>query len=146
MIICFPLGFTWSSRVSGGVKSVETPEECQQICADTSDCDSVTWYDGQASPHPDYCEMFLAPDVSSQIPCSNCTSGPESCTCSGSYTCSLDSDHLVELVFEMTSEIGCAELCFKTPECKHYSWYSPNHPILKETCALLREDFHKNDF
>ena len=30
MIICFPLGFTWSSRVSGSVQSVETPEEASK--------------------------------------------------------------------------------------------------------------------
>ena len=52
---------TWSSPVSGGVQSVKTPEECQLLCADTNDCDSVTWYGSNASPHPDYCEMFMFP-------------------------------------------------------------------------------------
>ena len=52
-------GVTWSSTVSGGLQSINTPEECQEICADSTDCNFVTWYDGYASPHSNYCEMFL---------------------------------------------------------------------------------------
>ena len=71
------LGVSWSSTVTGGVQSIETPGECQQICDDSSNCNAVTWYDGNAKPHSDYCEMFLETHQEELIPCSNCTSGPE---------------------------------------------------------------------
>ena len=131
-------GVTWKSQVSGGFQSVETPEECQLICADSSDCDSVTWFDSKASPYPNYCQMYIAPDPSTQVICVNCSSGPESCICSGDYICSLDSDQLVELIFEITSEVACASQCFQSSECNYYSWYSPNNQGLKDACALLK--------
>ena len=99
------------------------------------DCDSVTWYDGQASPHSDYCEMFLAPDPSKSVHCDNCTSGPASCICSGNYMCSLDSAQLIDLVFGVTSERSCATLCFDSPDCLYYSWYTPASPSLQDTCT-----------
>ena len=131
-------GMTWNSHVSSGEQSVASPEECQQVCTDTNDCDTVTWYDGQASTRPYYCEMFIAPDPTSQLSCTNCTTGPKSCTCSGAFTCSLNSDYLVELIMEITSEIVCAELCFQSSECTFYTWFSLENQVLKDTCALLR--------
>jgi len=135
---CFTPGVTWNSPQSGGVQSVETPEECQLICADSSYCDKVTWFDSKASPYPHFCSMFIAPDPSTQVVCSNCSSGPESCICSGEYTCSLDSDQLVDLIFGISSELTCASQCFQSSECKYYSWYSPENLVLKDACALLR--------
>ena len=69
------VGVTWNSAVSGGIQSVETPSECQRICADSNECDSVTWYSGVNSPHGDYCEPYSSPDSSKEVLCDNCTSG-----------------------------------------------------------------------
>ena len=124
--------------MTDGIQSVASPEECQLLCTDSNACDTVTWYDGYAPTRPYYCEMFLAPDPTSPLQCTNCTTGPKSCLCSGEYSCKLDNDHLIELLMEIPSEIDCAELCFKNTDCKYYSWYSHESPGLKDTCALLR--------
>ena len=56
-------------------------ETCQSICAESSGCKGFTFFDGQASPHDNYCEIFQ--DVQTASSCSNCISGPSSCFCSG---------------------------------------------------------------
>jgi len=141
---CFRSGVTWTSEVSGGIQSVATPNECRIICADSSECDSVTWYSGESGPHGgDYCELFASPDPQKEAACENCTSGPDSCVCSGAYTCSLDNDQLVDLIFDVSSELRCAEMSFENADCEYYSWYSPESPTLKNTCALLRGCFER---
>jgi len=83
--------------------------------------------------------MFKSPVRHNEVPCSSCISGPESCTCSGAFTCSINSNQLLDMVFSIRSETYCAELCYGLADCMYYSWYSPDNTALKEACAFLRD-------
>ena len=69
-------------------RSAETP--------DSSQCDALTWYGPLASPRINYCELFLSSGQEEEIECSNYFSGHQSCICSEAYTCSMDSEQLIE--------------------------------------------------
>ena len=58
-------------------------EDCQRICQKSLSCEGFTYFNDSASPYPNFCETF--PTVHSNIPCSNCVSGPTSCICSGPH-------------------------------------------------------------
>merc|ERR1712013_44064 len=134
---CFRSGITWESQVSGGVQLVTSPEMCQLLCEDSSNCNSVTWYNSQGSPRDDYCELFPAPHLEEEVPCNNCVSGPQSCTCSSHYECALGGQ-LVDLVLDVSTEMECAKECYNRQECLLYTWYSEANPTLQKACALMR--------
>ena len=134
---CLTADTTWLTDTCA-VTNVLSAEACQQLCGNSSDCHSITWYDSQAVPYPHYCMLYPTTSPDLEVPCTNCYSGPSSCTCSGDFTCSLGTDSLIELVIQVEEELVCAELCSTTAECQYYSWYSGDSVTLQLACALLR--------
>ena len=112
-------------------------EVCQQYCFNNSDCVSFTWHKDSPELESMLCELF--PSIGDPTQCSDCISGPKSCTCSNNVICSLHEDYLLDMVKDVSTEEQCQELCRSNPQCSWYTWHSSQAWPFVNTCSLLTQ-------
>ena len=119
---CFKEGTTWSSQESSEfIMGVHDVYSCQTLCLNSATCRHFTWFNEQAAPFDLAC--FLYDNPTTEFPCTNCISGPRTCTCSGSFSCQFTPDNFVGNVPNVENELLCQHYCVETDLCKFYSWF-----------------------
>ena len=144
---CLEEGKTWHADdvldVSTGSSSVY---DCQLKCGEISGCNSFTWYTLQHPHYPTLCTLFGS--TNSQEQCTECVSGPSSCTCSGKYGCDLTEDDVLNTIPNIATELECMGLCYADNNCTMYSWYDVGSTF-EHFCFLFKNcyyyDFDCND-
>merc|ERR1711936_930624 len=102
---CYQFFTTWpqasSVNASSGIHSdIDSAQSCQLLCVQTEDCVAFSWHFGSEQFDENTCQLFseVGEETSS---CSDCVSGPKSCTCSQDVACSVDAEYLVHLELEV---------------------------------------------
>ena len=118
-------------QASSGIHSdIDSAQSCQLLCVQTEDCVAFSWHFGSEQFDENTCQLFsgfpfqnftftyfstftftyfhfhlfssplleVGEETSS---CSDCVSGPKSCTCSEDVACSVDAEYLVHLELEV---------------------------------------------
>lgn len=85
------------------------------------------------------CELFPTIGDETSRECSDCVSGPKSCTCSNSVACSFDDEFLIDILTKIATEEECQDLCARESKCSWYTWYSSDGWPFSQSCALLSE-------
>jgi len=144
---CLEEGKTWHGDdildVSTGSLSVY---DCQSKCGEMSGCNSFTWYTLQHPHYPTLCTLFSS--TKSQEPCTECVSGPSSCTCSGEYGCDITEEDVLDTIANIATELECMGLCFEDRDCNMYTWFGVGS-TLEHVCFLFKNcyfyDYDCND-
>ena len=122
---CLTANITWDfSTDTAFIPYISTPELCQQLCMDSPSCKAVTWHSPEASGIPLYCITFST--TSTELPCSNCVSGPGWCSCSSEGDCQEEGDNIIEQFTDIASEQECAALCLKNKLCQFFTFFGEN--------------------
>ena len=137
--MCFNVGTSWVHNTSVTIPEVPSVEECQSICLQSSECMAFTWHKESEAFGSQLCELFPTIGDETSGECSDCVSGPKSCTCSYSVACSFDDEFLIEILTEIATEEECQDLCAREPNCSWYTWYSSEGWPFSQACALLSE-------
>ena len=85
-----------------------------------------------------FCYLFS--ETSSPVDCNyECFSGPSECDlCSQQFTCSLSQDDFLAFYPNIPTETYCQYLCYASPQCCRYTWYSEDDPIFSKDCYLFK--------
>ena len=119
---CLTANTTWdSSLITSLTPNIPTPELCQQICLDSSPCQAVTWASSESSPFPLSCSTFSS--TTSELPCTNCVSGPSSCSCSSQGECQAEDGNIVAHFSDIPTEQECAALCLENSFCQFFTYF-----------------------
>ena len=108
----------------------------QAACGANPNCSAFTWLSSENSHTPLFC--FLFHSTSSLTSCSDCISGPVSCTCSSNTGCQVVGDNVIDVANEVSEEVMCQDLCASNHLCTFYTWYDETHapPF---TCILFSD-------
>ena len=144
---CLEKGRTWHADdvldISTGSSSVY---DCQAKCGEISGCNSFTWYTLQHPHYPTLCTLFHS--TSSQELCTECVSGPSSCTCSSEYGCDLTEEDVLDTIPNIATELECMGLCYENNKCNIYTWFGVGSTF-EHFCFLFKNcyyyDFDCND-
>merc|ERR1711872_439659 len=133
---CYQFFTTWPQASSGIHSDIDSAQSCQLLCVQTEDCVAFSWHFGSEQFDENTCQLFseVGEETSS---CSDCVSGPKSCTCSEDVACSVDAEYLVHLELEVALEEECQDMCVADPDCTWYTWYSATGDPFQNACALL---------
>ena len=122
---CLTANTTWdSSLITSITPNIPTPELCQQICVDSPPCQAVTWASSDASPYPLSCATFST--TTSELPCTDCVSGPVRCSCSSQGECQTEDDNTLAKFSDIPTEQECAALCLKDSLCAFFTFCGAN--------------------
>ena len=136
---CYTENTMWIDAMSATFVQVMTAEECQQICSDSefpTPCSDFTWFGPHATPYNNTCALYPLP--SRPINISNTVSGPRSCTCSSSHTCTMHADMIVDIIEPVEVETECQDWCFRKEECSFYTWFDADGVPFQNQCVLLK--------
>merc|ERR1712179_429561 len=127
---CYNFDTTYDqSLIIRNISDVWDNTACQGYCYDDPDCMAFThWY------MADICSLFS--NTSMPVSCDyTCESGPKECDmCSHrNTTCS---QGVLDITTNTTTETICQQMCYSTPECSTYTWFTPNHPDIPRECHL----------
>ena len=108
-------------------------EECRQRCQDNSKCQFLTFYDSQSLPFQNEC--FLFKSCEEREVCDGCVSETRDCyqDCSLPYAGVINTDNLVDLVLEISSDLECRDSCASNRACSYYTFF-----IQSGECILLK--------
>ena len=133
---CFTEGSSWSSdEVVEIHNDVNDHYSCQELCIQSGICTQFTWYDEHAFPLNFLCLLFNHPKT--EHSCSNCISGPQSCTCSGPFSCQYTEDNFVGELPDVQQEVLCQDQCFVTENCAFYSWFDGDFHPFPNLCLMF---------
>ena len=122
---CLTANTTWdSSFITSFTPSIPTPELCQHICVDSHPCQAVTWASPRATLFPLSCSTFST--TTTDLPCTDCVSGPARCSCSSEGECQAEDDNILEQFSDIPGEQECAALCLKNGLCEFFTYYGDN--------------------
>jgi len=131
---CLFSNVTWDqSDIFDVVMNCKTPEECQEVCANTEDCVSFTWVTEDADVFSLGCGLFS--DTGSEKPCSNCVSGAKECPCTVEGECDSNNGNMIEAFPEVSTVKECKSLCENNQNCSFYTYFDDSH--LKNLCLLF---------
>merc|ERR1712179_888220 len=116
---CYNFDTTYDqSLIIRNISDVWDNTACQGYCYDDPDCMAFThWY------MADICSLFS--NTSMPVSCDyTCESGPKECDmCSHrNTTCS---QGVLDITTNTTTETICQQMCYSTPECSTYTWFTP---------------------
>merc|ERR1711874_743937 len=130
---CLKPNITWLSDILDSNHPIDTPYLRQALCVDTDGCAAFTWTSDNAHLKL-HCFLFVS--TYNQTSCTDCVSGPASCTCSEEVECIGDVTNIVDELEGVPTEAECQTLCLDTESCSTYTWHSSNSfPPLY--CVLL---------
>ena len=112
------------------------PCRCQEKCSENQNCTQFTWLTEEANNYQRTCFLFLSPDTPED--CTNCVSGPRSCTCGSIGQCEDVGNNLLDMHVGVTAEVECQQLCGATTSCTYYTWFDRNAPSFENICFLYK--------
>lgn len=120
------------------VMQVPSVEECRQLCQDEDGCHFITYFDQDAFPAAEVCQLFRSCDRVNQ--CHNCVSQDLDCldTC-GSNVVGRLNENILEVIPVAGSEADCKLACGSFAGCSFYTYFFPNDTLSPTSCFLLSE-------
>jgi len=132
---CLTENMTWlSSDIMDVVQPVASPYLCQDLCGGTEECQAFTWTTEANMGIKSACFLFAT--TSNQTSCSDCLSGPRTCTCSSEVACQAEEENIVEIRPGVATEGQCQNICLETSSCMFYTWHDATS-FPSYTCILL---------
>merc|ERR1711892_1174467 len=132
---CLTENMTWlSSDIMDVVQPVASPYLCQDLCGGTEECQAFTWTTEANMGIKSACFLFAT--TSNQTSCSDCISGPRTCTCSSEVACQAEEENIVEIRPGVATEGQCQNICLETSSCMFYTWHDATS-FPSYTCILL---------
>ena len=122
------------NNLISAVAGVETVAECRELCADSKDCNIISYFGQGSSPFQNYCMLFT--NCKTLHDCSNCWSEEKVCFNSCDNNLEFVFDSALEILTDVGDEPACLLSCKANPACTlftHYSSVDPNYPNL---CVL----------
>ena len=103
--------------------------------AESNHCDSVTWYNSQSNQHFNFCEVFWPMTSNIKFLVLPALLVLKAAPALGDIPVHLTATNYwhSSLLWTMKSVVVISA----TKDCLYYSWYTPEHITLQETCALL---------
>jgi len=125
------------------IPGVESAEECQKLCQSDVSCLGVTWTSDQFPLHPLSCTLYS--EISSEISCENCISGPSKCSCILPGECKIEDHNVVGIFSDVDTMKECSSLCDAEDTCAFYTFMGDTN-VLGTVCILYNscKDFVTN--
>ena len=122
---CLTANTTWEfSTDTSFIFNIPTPELCQQYCVDSPPCKAITWRSLETSGLALYCVTFST--TTTELPCTNCVSGPSRCSCSVKGECQEEEDNIIAQFSDIHTEQECATLCLENALCEFFTYFGDN--------------------
>ena len=106
-----------ADNIIDDLASIETLEECRQLCYDSEECDFLTYYGDQSFPVRHLCTLLKTCEVTHA--CTDCVSETKECF----YGCpeqvvGLIEDNIIDF-YQDVQHSECRESCSSTPNCTY---------------------------
>ena len=122
---CLTANTTWdSSLITSFTPDIPSPELCQQLCVDSPPCQAVTWT-SPATRLPFSCLTFST--TTTELPCTDCVSGPARCSCSSQGECQAKEGNIVDVFPDIPTVEVCAALCLGEDSCQFFTYLGDNN-------------------